>query len=171
MRQMNSSTKKASLFFGDKSLFAIEIAETNHSKKFYIRLWFRDLYKGNFKRSGLLDDTITDYRAIVKGKDKLYLPVFDAMTMQEIFDYCMRFNFRLYEDSERYGKVKHLSRYAFTATQFSNTQSASLVLYKNDQLRLIWQNDFGLPVNDAVVPFDYFCAVFEEFVNFCKAKH
>lgn len=165
---MNSSTKKDCLFFGNKSLFAIEIAEAKRPKKFYIRLWFQGLNKGNFKRSGLLDDTVTNYRAIVKGKDKLYLPVFDGVTMPEIFSYVTSFNFRLDEDSERYDRVKHLSRHAFTATQFSNTQSHGFVLVKNDQLRLVWRNDFGLPINDATVPFDYFCKIFDEFVTYCE---
>jgi len=158
------------MIFGDKEIFAIELGETKHPKKFFLRLWLKGMPKGNFKKSAPLADTITDYQTIVKKKESLYLPVFDLMGTEEVFAYTTKFNFRLDEDERRYDETKHLGRHAFLAPQFTNTQSSSVVLYKDPQLRLIWRNDFGEPVNDAVVPFDYFCKVFDEFICYCKDK-
>jgi hypothetical protein len=157
-------------FFGNKEIFAIEFGETKNVKKFLLRLWLTGLPKGNFRKSALVVDTVNDFEAILKNRGTLYLPIFDSMSMEEIFFYTTKFNFRLDEDSERYNQTKHLARHAFTGPQFSNTQSDGIVLIKEGQLRLIWRNDFGEPVNDAVVPFKYFCDVFNEFINYCKGN-
>ena len=156
--------------FGDKEIFAIELGETKNAKKFLLRLWLTGLTKGNFRRSAPLVDTVRDYHAIIHSKENLYLPIFDTMTTEEIFEYTTKFNFRVDEDRERYNQTKHLARHAFTGPQFSNTQSDGIVLFKEDQLRLIWRNDFGEPLNDALVPFKYFCDVFDEFISYCRSN-
>ena len=62
----------------------------------------------------------------------------------------------------------HLRKYAFLASQFTNTQSSCIVLILNNKFRLIWLNDFGKPVNDETVSLDYFVSIFEEFKSYCN---
>lgn len=157
-----------SIFFGDKKVFAIEIKEAKRPKKFYIRLWFNRLSKGDFKRSGLLNDTIADYNQIMLIKDSLYLSIFDSMNTDEIFNYTNNFNFRIDSDSERFKMTIHLRKYAFLASQFTNTQSSCIVLILNNKFRLIWMNDFGKPINDETVSLDYFVSIFEELKSYCN---
>jgi|GEM_PF-1078246 len=158
------------LLFGVKKSFAIELGYTKNSRKFYLRLWMQGSRMGAFTKAGELKFSIDTYKKILQRKEDLCFPLFDAMSAQDIFKYVLQIDIDEEEGMASYEAMRHLSELSFFGPQFTNTQSFSLVLYKNNTLHFIWQNDFGAPVYEAKVPFSEFCKIFDEYITYCEGN-
>jgi hypothetical protein len=153
-------------FFGNKNTFSIELGFTKSPNKYYLRFWFENLPMGDFRKSGELEFAKKTYENIKKNKLKLVVPIFDQMTANEIFSYCRKLDFDNPNDAKKYHEIESIFKLSIFGNQFTNTQSYSLVLYQEDSLVFVWQNDFGKSINHAKVKFELFCNVFDQFIEF-----
>ena len=158
---------KESIIFGNKANFAIEISPTKIKKKFYLRLWFKGLHMGNFERADYLDDSYKQYKKIVEKKEKMYLPIFDNMNIEDIFKHVFHLDFSKDEDVAKYDELTDQGIRGHFGYQFSDTKSAQILLCIKDDLWVIWQNDFGDPILNAKIDFQYFSQIFEDYIKFC----
>lgn len=161
---------KESILFGSKGNFAIELGFSKNSQKFYLQFWLQNLQMGNFKKADTLEMSIDAYKKILQKKDNMYLPVFDGMTKEEIYRNIILWKEEEEED-EYYARsemLDNLGVYPLFGVQFMNQVSFHFLVYKNDFLRFVWQNDFDKPINEASIKFTDFCAIFEEYKKYCE---
>ena len=123
---------------------------------------------GVFKHYSYLDYSLQQYQKIIHKKEKMYLPIFDTMTIEEIHKYVWFLDFSKDEDEAKYDELSDRGIYIYFGDQFGFTQSDGMVLNKNEFLHFIWRNDFGEPVLDARIEFQYFSKVFEEYIQYCR---
>jgi hypothetical protein len=155
-----------SMLFGNKTLFAIELGYSKYPNKFYLRFWIQDLPMGAFKKPGDLKFSVDTFQKILKKKEYMFLPVFNGMSATEIHNYT-KINHEIEEDIQRLDELVPLYKLAFFGKQFTDTQSAYLILYKDSFFHFIWKNDFDKPLFEAKVRLDEFCRVFNDYAEYC----
>lgn len=156
--------------FGNKDKFGIEIREAEPaSGKYLFRYYFNDKAIGDFKKSGHLNTTISNYRKLVKKFNDLYEDKFTGMSPREIFDDIFLGGLNEAISSEQENKlVQRMNHYNFDHDLLGN--SFTMGCYNNKKGELIFMIYKTDGKKDPkfysfAVGFDNFTKVYDEFVQ------
>ena len=165
---MTKTSNSDSVIFGDKSLFAIEIAPSKNDRKFKLRFWVSNTAVGEFKKSDELRFSIIEYRKFVENKEDYYLELFDHLTPNRIYVYLTDVALLL-DDSEAASKEfeKRQKFYRFFGPQISDNTPVTL-LYKEPDVIFLFPKPKSETVNFLPVPLKIMDKVFMEYIAYCE---
>ncbi|NII28604.1 hypothetical protein HB364_26205 [Pseudoflavitalea sp. X16] len=165
-------SKTNNITFGDSKIFAIEIAPSTNSKKYYLRLWFQDNAFGDFKRSGVLLSIIKGYFKFLNHIDSLYEKKFDVMTDREIFDDIVNVVQRNLPQEQEDVLIQRMMSYEFPTGDYQLTDFGIVLINVKQEgivkLLIYEMSDKNKSPQfySYAIPTKYFFEVYESFVQY-----